>query len=82
MSVCLRVCVCVWAVNMCVCSYLSWLHPLGVVPSEKLPREQEEHVDFLRLGCHIADPGSIKSRGVTGKRQRTDRISDTLSAAH
>lgn len=46
-------------------SHLSWLHPLGVAPSEKLPWEQEEHDDFLRVGCHIEAPWSIKSGGVT-----------------
>lgn len=53
-----------------VSPHLSWLHPLAV-PSEKLPWEQEEHEDFLCEGCHIVEPESIKSGGVTAKQMQT-----------
>lgn len=52
-------------------SHLSWLHPLGVDPSEKLPWEQDEHDDFLSVGCHIVAPWSIKSGGVTATQSTT-----------
>ncbi len=58
-------------------SHLSWLHPLGVAPSEKLPWEQEEHEDFLRVGCHIVAPWSIKSGGVTATCTHTKKNTHT-----
>lgn len=58
--------------TLALISHLSWLHPLGVAPSEKLPWEQEEHDDFLRVGCHIVGPWSISSVGVTAAPTRRD----------
>lgn len=60
--------------SWCFISHLSWLHPLGVAASEKLPWEQEEHEDFLRVGCHILAPGSIRSGGVTAACTQTRAI--------
>lgn len=42
--------------------YLSWLQPLGREPSEEPFCEQEEHEDFLAVGCHKVTPWSISSR--------------------
>lgn len=61
-------------------AHLSWLHPLGVVPSEKLPWEQEEHEDFLRVGCHIVASRSIKSGGCTAICQHRKTTWVTLNA--
>lgn len=41
---------------------LSWLQPLGREPSEEPFCEQEEHDDFLGVGCHMFTPWSISSR--------------------
>lgn len=43
-------------------TYLSWLQPLGREPSEEPFCEQEEHEDFLGVGCHMVTPWSISSK--------------------